>query len=176
MNLKWIVIKEGVVLTPSTERSVIAADPYFEGLQSYVTSGLRTADHQLEIIIQKAKIHSIDSMFPEFAENLGHPIDFQVDVNGTELYWWQRTWSQCNQIGDIVNPPRPAASTSDYKPGVIIGISDHMKGFAWDLGGGTNLTERSKRIMHAVTEGKCYISNFRIERINNAVHCDVIPI
>lgn len=171
MNLKWLSISEGVVLTPAIERSINASDIYFEGIPSVVTSGKRTAEHQLSIIYQKAKTHDIEKMFPEFLQYKGSPINTKVN----DLYYWQPTWAHLLQIGDLVNPPLPAVSVSDYKRGQTIDISDHMRGIAWDVGGGSNLTERAKRIMHAVGEGKCFISNFKIERINNAVHVDCVP-
>ena len=103
--MKWISLADGVVLTPTIERTLVQVDPIFEGEPSSVTSGQRTAEKQLSIIVEKAKRHGIEDLFPEFNAGL---LSAKVVVEDVEIYSWQRAWSKLLSIGDIVNPPLAA--------------------------------------------------------------------
>ena len=183
MNLLYA---DDVVKTPAISRCVELMDPYFEGELSTITSGLRSPTKQLQIIIDKARRHGIDKDFKEFQDKMGDFPTTACFVEGIDkaLYWWQRTWSKLLFIGDIVNPPVPAECLFDYirpgsnenKKGQIIQVSPHQRGLALDIGGGTNLTEKAKRVMKASQAGNCFIHSFLIEKINNAVHVDTVQI
>jgi hypothetical protein len=157
------------------------SDNYFDGVMSEVTSGKRTAIEQLAIIIDAAERYHIEKEFPEFdcRDHLVVPNepelqwDFKVDVgNGEQLDWWHRTWSRLLNLGFIVNPPKPAIVLFDYvnpmtkenKKGKLIDISTHQKGLAWDIGGGTDLTEKVLRVIRAYKSGDCYIQSYTIEK------------
>lgn len=192
--MKWLSLAEGVELTPSTKRSIEAMDPYFEGEPSVVTSALRTAAHQLRIIIQKVARHGIGKDHPEWLQGIAEkwPIDQKVNLPGLGMfYWWQMGWSHLLHIGDVVNPPIPACVLMDYwrpgdprddahnKKGQEIGVSNHMRGNSFDIGGGPEgkrLNDKAKCVMRAKQEGGAFISGYLIERINNAVHIDVMPV
>lgn len=179
-NLSWGV---GVKLTPAITRTAELLDPYFEGEPSWITSGLRTPIDQLQVILKKMLQHNLEDEFPEVKTSLGAGIEYKIYIPefNQELYWWARIWSKLLSLGDIVNPPIPTEVLFDYfrpgsltnKKGEIISISPHMRGLALDIGGGKSLIEKAKRVMKAKQEGSCFILNFLVEHINNAVHVDV---
>jgi len=179
--MSWLTYRENVKKTPAIVRTVELLDPYFEGLSAEVTSGLRTPEDQIRIIAEKMKRHGIYSDFPEFDLHLNSAPEFGVEIDDEVLYFWQRGWSKCLNIGDIVNPPLPARCVFDYfrpgnpenKKGQTIGISPHQRGLAFDLSGGSNLMEVCKRVMKAYQKGDCFITDYLQERINNAAHVGV---
>ena len=186
--MSWLTYRDNVLKTPAITRAVELMNPFFEGESSIITSGLRTPKDQLGIILQKTAAHSVDQEFPEFV--LGVKEIWEVaktvhidDIN-KDLFWWQRAWSRCLNLGDIVNPPIPAEVIFSYvrpgdtkdKKGEIIQISPHQHGIAFDIGGENNLTEKAKRVMKASQSGECFIKSFLCEHINNAVHVDVLQI
>lgn len=178
----WLTYASEVKKTPSITRAVELIEPYFDGEPSEVTSGLRTINDQMKIIITKLIRHRLDTEYPEFKLHLGSSADFKVPVNDDILYWWQRSWSKLLNIGDIVNPPIPAACLFDYvrpgsqenRKGKVIQESPHAHGLAFDIGGGKSLLEKSKRVMKAIQDKECFIKSTLIETVNNAIHLDVI--
>ena len=186
--MKNLTLRAGVHLTPSISRTLELMDKYFDGEPSVITSGLRTQQDQISIIMQKLIRHKKDVEFKEFVwgvEQRSHPADtVHVDELDRDLFWWQRAWSRLLNMGDIVNPPLPAEVLFDYyrpgstnnKKGEIIQISPHQRGLAFDIGGGDDLLGKSKCVVKAVESRECFISNFLIEKINNAVHVDTLQI
>ena len=187
--MKWLSLGPGFIGTESLHRSISVVDSSFYDLPSVVTSGLRTAEKQLAIIVEKVKRHDAGKDFFEWVSFNGNAPALTLKLDdGPELYWWQRSWSKLLSIGEIVNPPVPAKCLFDYwrpgdpkdaahnKKGTEIGISRHMKGLSFDIGGGDNLAERAKRVMRAKQGGKAFLKDFLVEHGNNAVHCDVVPI
>ena len=186
--MKYLTIKPEVHLTPSITRTAELMDKYFEGVPSIITSGLRTEEEQLGIIIKKLAKNGKDREFPEFMVGIMERWPANKTTHITEinrdLFWWQRAWSRLLNISDIVNPPLPAELIFDYyrpgstrnKKGEIIQISRHQRGLSLDIGGGDNLTEKSKCVLKAHESGECFIQNFLIERVNNAVHVDTLQI
>lgn len=181
MKLKWLSFLEGVVNTPAIARSAELLDPYFEGEPSVITSGLRSPEKQLAVILEKIARHGFIEDYAELKLAGGHDFTVQVPINDETLYWWQRGWSRLLSIGDIVNPPIPAKVMFDYyrpgsnenKKGQIIQISPHQRGLAFDIGGGSDVMEKAKRVMKAHQEDNCFIESYLVERVNNAVHVDV---
>lgn len=177
--MSWLTYREGVKKTPAIARTVELLDPYFEGESSEITSGLRTPEDQIRIIAGKMKRHGIYNDYPEFDLHQDSDPGFGMEVNDEVVYFWQRGWSRLLNIGDIVNPPIPAKCLYDYfrpgnqenKKGATIQISPHQRGLAFDIGGGTNLMEKAKRVMKAYQEGNAFLTDYLQERINNAVHC-----
>lgn len=184
MSLKNLVIRNGVHLTPSIQRTIELMDKFFDGEVSEITSGLRTTQDQLTVILQKVARHGKDTEFVEFVNGVENrwPVDKIVhlgDIN-RDLYWWQRAWSRLLNIGDIVNPPYPAEVIFDYirpgdlknKKGEVIQVSNHSHGLAFDIGGGHDITEKAKRVVRALQSGECFIRSWLLEHVNNACHID----
>jgi len=179
-----LIILPNVKTTATIERTISLLDPYFEDLTSQVTSGLRTAQDQLNIIIQKVEQHKIDNLFQEFHEYKGHNYMEKVNIGGELLYWWQKSWGKLLSIGEIVNPPTPAEVLFDYfrpgsnvnRKGRIIDVSNHTKGISFDIGGGADLDERVKRVQQAAQDGSCFIRDYLKEVVNGAIHVDCVPI
>lgn len=178
-NLTW---DDGVRKTPAIVRTAEILDAHFEGEPSIITSGLRTKEDQLALIIEKLILHKKDKEFAEFVP--GQPIDKTVHVNlhlndGRDIFWWQRGWSRLLNIGEIINPPIPAEVLFDYivgghnKSGEVIQISNHMRGLSLDIGGGKDLKAKAKCVLAAVNAGDCFITGWKIESVNNACHVDV---
>lgn len=183
MNLTYA---DNVKKTPAITRAIGLLDPYFDGEPSVITSGWRAPLDQVRIISDKAKRHGVDAEFPEFLANHMQAAELIVKVEDSAFFWWQRTWSRLLNIGDIVNPPVPATCLFDYtrpgdahnKKGEIIQVSPHQRGTAFDIGGGdpSRLLEKAKRVMKAYQDGGCFLKEYLVEKINNAVHCDVVQI
>ena len=179
--MSWIIYREGVKKTPAITRTVELLEPYFEKESSEITSGLRSPEDQIRIIAEKMKRYGIYEDFPEFDLHRDSDPGFGIEVEDEVLYFWQRGWSKLLNIGDIINPPLAAKCIYDYfrpgnqenKKGNIIQISPHQRGLAFDIGGGTNLMEKAKRVMRAYQEGHAFITDYLQERINNAIHIGV---
>lgn len=178
-----LTLSEGVITTPTIDRTLYLLDPYFHDSKAFVTSGLRTAKDQLNIIKKKVLSNGIDKIYSEW--NTDNPsVDQSIDFLGKNYYWWQRAWSKLLSIGEIVNPPLPAEVLLDYfRPGStinlkgrIIGISNHMAGNSFDIGGGTSIEKKAEKVEHAKKEGNCYIHGYLVEKVNNAIHVDCEPI
>ena len=181
MNLTY---RENVKKTPAITRCVEMMDKYFDGCPSQITSGLRTPIDQLTIILKKMAEYKLDENFLEIKKCLGSGVEHTVHIEelNRDLYWWQRAWSKLLNVGYIVNPPVPAEVLFDYvddgrnKKGEVIQMSPHQRGLALDIGGGSDLLEKAKRVLKAKESGECFIKSFRIESKNNAVHVDTVQI
>lgn len=182
-NLTW---REDVKKSPAIVRTAELLDPHFEGEPSIITSGVRTKEDQLALIMQKLAKHGKDREFHEFVFGVIErwPIDKTVHIDdiNRDLYWWQRGWSRLLNIGEIINPPFPAEVMFDYqadgrnKKGEIIQISNHMRGLALDIGGADDIKAKAKCVLAAVNAGDSFIKGWRIEGVNNCVHIDVSQI
>lgn len=186
--MRNLSIRPGVHLTPTIIRTIELMDRFFDDEPSEITSGLRTTQEQLAIILKKVAQFGIDSEFPEFVEGVRNqsPINMTVHIHEIErdLYWWQRAWSKLLNIGYVVNPPYEAEVMFDYyrpgndvnRKGEVIMISNHSRGHSFDIGGGNNLLKKSKRVLEAVNSGECFIKNWLHEARNNSVHIDCLPV
>jgi hypothetical protein len=103
-------------------------------------------------------------------------------MNGDkQIFQWQKAWSQLLVIGEMVNPPLQAACLFEYKrngsiipAGKLIDISPHMKGTAFDIGGGENLLEKVAIIKDLYEMGTVKgFKGYLVESVNNCIHCDV---
>lgn len=177
MNLTYA---DDVKKTPAITRAVDLIDPFFDGELSIITSGLRTPQEQVELIISKMQKHGIYADFPEVDLHRGSDVGSSLEIEDSLLFWWQRGWSKLLQIGEIINPPIACMCLYDYfRPnkenmkGKVIQESPHSHGIAFDIGGGDNLTEKAKRVLKAYQSGNCFITDWRIEGINNCAHIGV---
>lgn len=179
--MNWLVYRDSVKKTPAISRTIELLDPFFEGERSEITSGLRTQADQISIILQKADRWKLREEYQEVLENENNSADFKVNIDGKDLFWWQRLWSKLLNIGDIVNPPVPAEVLFDYfrpgssenRKGEVIQLSPHQRGLSFDIGGGSDLLEKAKRVLKAYQEGTVFLKGYLVEHTNNAVHCDV---
>lgn len=169
MSAKWLSIAEGVQLTAPIEAVINKLEGYFEiqNLRAVVTSGLRTREDQLRIIVEAAQKRG---MSPTFGQ-----LDYDKKFDNGR-YVWQEVWSELLRQGFIVNPPHPAECLFDYirgnenRKGRVIGMSPHYFGRAFDIGG----TAAENVIKYALTHNPDIgIRGFLVERANNAVHVDV---
>lgn len=172
---KWLIVRPGVLLTEVIDPVIAALDPYFEGRHAYVTSGLRSKENQLEIIRTYAKLKGVAKEFPSI---LTASLDGKTMFEGHAVFSWQTAWSRLLERGVIINPPIAAAPLFDYvrggvnKKGIVIMPSPHMRGTAFDIGGGSDGIE-DERVILALALGKVP-GMLRVlpERENNALHID----
>ena len=174
-NNKHLIVRPGVDLTDIIDPVIVSLDPYFEGRTAYVTSGLRTTAHQLSIIRDYAFRKGISREFPEV---ITATLDAKTLFEGHAVFAWQPAWSRLLERGIIINPPIAAAPLFDYvrggvnKKGIIIMPSPHMRGTAFDIGGGSDGVE-DERLIIALAIGKVPgLVRVLVERENNAIHCD----
>ena len=181
LNNKYLIVRNGVVLTEHIDPVIHALDEYFNGHLSYITSGLRDAESQLRIIRDALTRKGIAGDYQEAWDNITSKITFE----GEDVYSWQPGWSKLLNIGFIVNPPYPAVALMDYfrpgsqenKKGKMIGDSPHTRGTAFDIGGGKDGVVNEAIVMeHAMKAKVSGLKGYLIERNNNAVHVDCMPI
>src|SRR5260370_39531125 len=101
---------DNVVRTNSCiDKAIEILDPYFKGLPCTVSSGLRSVEKQLEIIVTKARRWSLTDKYEEF--DGGRVSLFRISPAPVAFeFCWQRTWSEILDNGDIVSPPYPSKS------------------------------------------------------------------
>jgi hypothetical protein len=169
---KYLKLRKAIDLTEVIDSRIAVLDKYFQDYPCEVTSGLRTAQHQLELIMQKCSSHG----FPISNATLDNPDS------------WLNGWGKLLTIGEMINPPYPTRAPFDYvKPngdkrsaGNLIGISNHMQGHAFDIGGynqelkqSRDLTKVQEIIFDAdKAEGGILIAGTLLEPVNGALHID----
>lgn len=178
LNLKNLKLSSGVTRTDETDPIIQALDPYFEGCSSYITSILRTPEHQLEIIEDFAKDKGL--LLKEEKLNFTDKVFYL----GREVLKWQLIWSQVYSKGIIVNPPQDAEIICDCFvhgeniKGVVINASEHFKGTAFDIGGrmqdGTKNPELKYSLVVKAKNDGVKIRKLVLEHQNDAVHVAVL--
>ena len=178
-NNKWLVVRRGVILTPSIEPVIVELDGYFEAVQliAYVTDGLRTRKDQIELIRRKALRHSLQNIYLDLeTANLE-----QIVAAGKQNQpYWQILWSQLLSIGELINPPEPAIAEFDYihpkrghiPAGHLVGTSPHFKGTSFDVGGGKDGISQEVAVLEGAIERVHGLLDITPEPMNNAIHCD----
>ena len=174
-----LIIKPTVILTPTISPVIAALNSFFVKFNkdAYVTSGLRDADIQLSIIQHYLIVNKLDLEYPDA---MLRQIDAKMLFEGKDVYCWQPAWSKLLNLGVIINPPRDAECLMSYirsgveKKGQIIQTSPHMRGTAFDIGGGEDKsTSDELLVVHfAFTQGILGFINYLVEPRNNAIHCD----
>ncbi len=172
---KWLIVKEGVVLTPIIEPVIVALDAYFErhNLKAYVTSGVRDAIDQLRVVRSYLTKKGLNTKYlPAMTCKVG-------DKNPDGTYVWQLAWSNLLNVGVIINPPFKAICLMNYinkdgvnKKGVAINQTPHAAGTAFNIGGGSNgIMDELAVLNDAINEKKIPgLKSFLAERENNALH------
>lgn len=189
---KYLLVRSGVVLNSALEESIANTRPYFEkaGLKAEVSSGIRTAEEQLRLIIKCAKEKGLTDL-PGFkygtankldsTKTIATPKDLLTEFKWARIFWWQIIWSTLLQKGVIINPAQDAIVLCDYfnkagvnKRGQKLLQSTHTKGVAWDISGGNNLDEVCKVVEEATKDPKTRIKSFVKEVVNNCCHQTIL--
>lgn len=178
---KFLKVEPHVVLAPTIEDTICLLDPWFERheLLAWVTSAIRTYDHQLQIIRERAIACGLGAEHPDLAHaDLNAPIMF----DGKLVTMWQLVWSECLTRGQMVNPPTPTPCLFPYtKPdggkraaGNVVPTSAHQQGKAFDIGGGQSLDSVVLVVSEAFTSHTIQnIKGYLKEPVNNCCHVDV---
>lgn len=169
---QYLKLRQGIDLTDAIDSRIALLDSYFQDYPCEVTSGLRTAQHQLELIMQKCSNHGFS--IPNATLN--------------DMGSWIEGWGKLLTIGEMVNPPIPAKAPFDYvKPngekrsaGNLIGISNHMQGHAFDIGGFNQELKQSRDLLKVQEivlaadkkEGNIIIVDTLLEPVNGSLHID----
>lgn len=170
-----LIVRPGVLLTDTIDPVIAALDPFFEGRHAYVTSGLRSKENQLDVIRMYAKLKGVAKEFPAV---LTATVDAKAMYEDRSVFAWQPAWSRLLERGIIINPPIAAAPLFDYvrggvnKKGVVIMPSPHMRGTAFDIGGGSDGVEDERLIIALAVGSVPGLVRVLVERENNAIHCD----
>jgi len=185
MPNRFLLLTDKVILNDTLRILVNKLDYYF-GLEkyiAYVTSGIRTREQQLDIILKYAKEKNIYDDFSELKTYAGtdYTIKIIVPESSKKVYWWQRVWSKLLNLGIIVSPLYPAECLYDYinpvtkenKKGKIIPSSAHFTGKALDISG-----EDIRKVYNIVNNAYVVNKNLGIKSIllehnNNCVHINV---
>jgi hypothetical protein len=182
---EWLLIRAGVILTPSIELVIVKLDEWFRQYQcrSYVTSGLRDPKSQFRIIQQAAISHGLVKEFPRI---ISASIDSMMVYEEQSVPVWLPVWSRLLSIGFLVNPPIAECCLFDYvhpekgkiPAGTLIRPSPHFKGTAFDIGGRGESQDQTIQdeldiLKLAFDSGTIHhLLSYTIERDNNALHCD----
>ena len=182
MNNKFLLIKDSVILTEHITPVIERLDPFFaaHNLTAWVTSGLRRPEDQLRIIRNELNRRQISGEYQDAFRDIGEKTEYE----GEEVYAWQPAWSRLLNLGFIVNPPYPAKVLMDYyrpgstenRKGKIIGDSPHTRGTAFDIGGGKDGVVNEAIVMEQAMGNVKGLKGYLIERNNNAIHVDCVPI
>ncbi len=167
---KYLKVAAGVILTPIIIPVICALDKYFEGLPSWVTSGLRDANDQLRVIRGYLKKKQLDKLYPE-------AMICKVTDMISGQYAWQMAWSHLLNVGVIINPALEAKclmhTTFDARDrfNQVLHQTPHASGKAFNIGGGGNgVTDEAERMKRAQADKVKGLKDFLVERENNAVH------
>lgn len=170
-DCKHLTVAGGVVLNDLLTTTICTLDDEFEivDVRAMVTSGIRTAQKQLDIIVDKSKRHGIDKDFPEI---------LIATVDNVES--WINAWGKLLVLQDVVNPPLPAKAPFDYvrpdgqkrNAGNFIDISNHMKAHSFDIAR-ADLDIITGIIQVTIDMKRCpTIKGYLKEPVNHAVHID----
>lgn len=167
---QFLTIAPGVILTPIITPVIEGLDKYCAaaGFHATVTSGLRDAEKQLNVIREYLTTKGLLLKYSDYYKWKATDI-----VNGQ--YVWQMAWSDLLHNGVIINPPIAAVCLMDSlradgtnRRGSIIHETPHSHGTAFNIGGIAILPIVQK----ALAEKMPGLLDFLVERENNAIHID----
>lgn len=164
INNKFLTVRKTVILTERIDSVIFALDNYFRNFPVEVSSGQRTPEKQLFIIMDYAKKIGVELTFSD------DDLDTKDDNNN---YLWQWAWSKVLDAGYLVNPPREAKCLGVYKYGQYIQPSSHLTPCrAFDIDPKSSIDTvvscLKDSIVHDVP-----VRSYTIERSNNCVHVNV---
>jgi hypothetical protein len=171
---KFLLVQAKVIMTPTIEPVIIALDKYFAAANhvAWVTSGLRDAEVQMQVIRQYLIKKGLSGKYPE-------AMTCKVSEFDGVKYAWQMGWSALLNAGVIINPPLAAKclmhTTYDSRDrfGSVINQTPHATGRAFDIGGSENgISDEVTIIQKAMADHLPGLIHFLAEHDNNAVHCD----
>lgn len=181
-NNKFLKVRKFVTLTDTIDSSIALLDGYFAqtNLKAEVSSGLRTPEEQLKIIIKKSLKHKVDKEFPLIRV---------AKIKEEET--WIYAWSRLLTIGEMVNPPITAVCKFDYtksngilrKAGTVIQTSGHQLGTDFDISGynqelkiSISLDDIVKVVDIFIKSGYAtnHVTGYLKEPVNGAVHIDCV--
>jgi len=172
---KMLTIRQGAKLNTALSNVVWKIAPFTGETLIEITSGVRNPIEQLHLIGRYALQKKIK--FPEFDAQKLHD---KINIEGQELYTWQRTWSMLLRLNIIINPPLAAICLEDSlradgsnRNGTLIQGSPHSSGTAFDISGKAGIP-RIVEILTAAKTAGVTIKNWLVERENNAVHVNIL--
>ncbi len=167
---KFLTVAQGVILTKSITPVIIALEPYFvkANVHAIVTSGLRDAEKQLQVIREYLHLKGLDHTYPD-------TMACKATDQELGVFKWQMAWSNLLHVGVIINPPIAAKCLMDsFRPngtnrkGTIINQTPHARGTAFNIGGIVAVPVLDQALKDKVHGFIDYLT----ERENNATHCD----
>lgn len=184
-NNKYLIVKEGVVLTAIIDKSIAAVDTFFKDCPAFVVSGLRDAEHQLRIMRDYSVKLKIDKQYPAAMTcKVTDRIFLPSDLIEKNQYVWQMMWSRLLHEGIIINPSLQSKLLLDYfgtdgkgknRKGGIFPQSNHIAGKAYNVGGSKNGPNDEAACIDAAIKAKIGgIKSRTLERNNNCLHVDCI--
>jgi len=178
-NNKWAKVLPNVKLTPTIDRALVQVEETCRRRQFslLITSGQRSAEHQLKIIRNYAISKGL-------AKTYSQAMTCQLTDTIGDLYVWQPLWSKLCNIGLIIAPPISCKALLDYNyfgrnlKGLVCPASNHIPGNAFDIDGGDNgIDDETEVITWGIQQGIItFIINIVPERKNNCLHSNCIPI
>ena len=190
----YLSVSPSVILTQPIVDSIVAVRPWFQDNPgSTVTSGYRSPNSQVQVIISYLKFKGLLNKFPEINQGITNnwaasykiPINLTVlNTSITSIYWWQRAWSYelSDDLKIIINPAYEAMclfhSTRDNgsdRIGSILSQTNHASGYAYDIGGGFDHdpTNEYNVMLKAQKDPSCKIKDIVLEHNNDCTHTDV---
>lgn len=173
-----LTIKDGVILTDSIRAGIGQLDTAYKvrNISGEISSGLRTPEHQVDVIRGIAKDASLkydylDSMTLQTTTLFGAATVFQ----------WQVVWSKLMSLMYDVNPPIAATLLMDRivggvnKKGKVYPPTQHSFGISFDVEGEFNgeqlLNIYTNALVDAMNEGEVSsIVSYTKEVKNNCLH------
>ncbi len=183
-NNKFLKVRKFVKLTNTIDSAIALLEGYFEqaNLKCEVSSGFRSSEEQLKIIVNKCLKHKVDKEFPLI--RAAHLLDVET---------WREPWGRLLTIGEMVNPPVPTAAPFDYKKsdgtlkkaGTIIQLSGHQLGQDFDISGFNqelNISIELDKIVEVIKKfidsgmATNHVSGYLKEPVNGCIHIDCIEL
>lgn len=160
---EYIINKPGVIVTPAIQKVLNELEKYFEkaDLKVSVTSGVRTPDSQLKIIVDKAKQYGLDKKYPSILNATVEDVDS-----------WRDAWDELlNVKGFIVNPPKKTKCKFGKRAGKTVYPSPHIQKKAFDLSGAS--LDSIKAVVEKYQKEGGSITQIKPETVNNCVHIQI---
>lgn len=173
MSLKNIEVLKTVILNLKLTEFLGLIDDKLKDLKLVCTSGVRTKERQLELILARAKKNGVE--FPEMKKIESAPFDrVAFFKNDLLVYPWQRAYFAVLKSGFIIAPPVEI----DVLVGQNFNIktkdkkypSRHILGRALDFDGRTNLQKKVDFFSQFVGDK---LEKVIVERAQNCVHIEL---
>ncbi len=160
---EYIINNLDVIVTPEIQKVLNELEIYFEevDLKVHVTSGVRTPEKQLKIIVDKAKECGLDKKYPSILNATVEDVDS-----------WRDAWDELLNVEEfIVNPPIRTKSKLGQRAGRTIPQSPHTRKKAFDLSGAS--LDSIKAIVEEYQMDGGPIVDIKYEPENNCIHVQI---